>query len=87
MPYYSKIDTDNEFKVFDANDKKISGTDIGGLTNPNTIQMTNDGDLMLRDPKNDYNIWKAYADGSGKITPASIVRNNSRCGSMGCVSG
>ena len=67
MPYYSKIDTDNELKVFDANDKKISGTDIGGLTEPNQIQMRNQGDLILRDPKNNYNIWTAYNGGSGKI--------------------
>jgi len=72
-PYYSKIDEkDFELKVFDANDKKIHSTDISGLNNPNTLQVRNDGDLILRDPKNSYNIWTAYASGkhgggSGRI--------------------
>jgi len=65
-PYYSKIDTDNEFKVFDAEDNKIHGTDISGLDNPNILQIRNQGDAHLRDPKNNYNIWTAYATDKGK---------------------
>ena len=65
-PYYSKIDLkDKELKVFDANNKQIRRTDIGGFT-PNTLQIRDDGDFLLRDTANNYNIWVAYAFGKNK---------------------
>ena len=59
-PYYSQIDeTDNNLKVYNSNGIKIHGTDISGLDNPNIVKVQNNGIALLRDPKNNYNIWRA----------------------------